>query len=252
MRLAAIFAGLGIAFLAVSSSPVRAQGSDPAKSLFESANQERAAHDLAPLKWNPALAGAAQQHAQRMAAENTLSHQLPGEPGMVDRASQAGARFLSLAENVAKGSTVENVHKKWMNSPLHRANLLNPHFDSLGIAVTERGGVLFAMEVFSLAAEDLSLEEQEGIVSAKLQARGLRLSSDNQDARRSCLLDKGYTGSLAPPFVLHYTKPDLQTLPEILEQRIRTGSYHTAVVAACSGGAKTGFSQYRIVVLLYE
>ncbi len=62
-----------------------------------------------------------------MAAQNTLSHQLPGEPGMADRASQAGARFSSLAENVAEGPSAESIHRQWMNSPPHRANLLDPN-----------------------------------------------------------------------------------------------------------------------------
>jgi cysteine-rich secretory family protein len=220
--------------------------------LFDSANHERAARGLARLKWSTALAGAAHQHAQRMAAQNTLSHQLPGEPGMVERASQAGARFSSLAENVAVGPGAESIHRQWMNSPPHRANLLDAKLDSVGIAVADHNGSLFAVEDFSLAAGKLSVEEQEGIVDAKLQSRGLRHLSYTNDARRSCVLDNGYAGSRIPSFVLHYATADLQTLPELLEKRIQTGKYHSAVVGACPSDAKIGFSNYRIAVLLYE
>jgi len=52
--------------------------------------------------------------------------------------------------------------------------------------------------------------------------------------------------------VLHYATTDLQTLPDLLEQRIRTMTYHSAVVGACPSDAKIGFSHYRIAVLLYE
>jgi hypothetical protein len=187
-----------------------------------------------------------------MAARNTLSHQLPGEPGMVDRASQAGARFSSLAENVAVGPSAESIHKQWMNSPPHRANLLDAKLDSVGIAVAEQNGSLFAVEDFSLAAGKLSVEEQEGIVDAKLRSRGLHLLSYTNDARRSCVLDNGYAGSHVPSFVLHYATTDLQTLPDLLEKRIQTGKYHSAVVGACPSDAKIGFSNYRIAVLLYE
>ena len=69
---------------------------------------------------------------------------------MADRASQAGARFSSLAENVAEGPSAEAIHREWMNSPPHRANLLDPQLDSVGIAVAERNGILFAVEDFSL------------------------------------------------------------------------------------------------------
>src|SRR5579863_3859879 len=252
MRRGALFAALSVAVLAVSLVRAHAQGNGSSQSLFESANRERAERRLAPLKWSATLATAARHHAVRMAGENTLSHQLPGEPGMAERASQAGARFSSLAENVAEGPTAEDIHRQWMNSPPHRANLLDPQLDSVGIAVAERKGVLFAVEDFSLAAGKLSVEEQEGIVSAKLRSRGLRLLSYTSDARRSCLLDNGYAGSHVPSFVLHYATSDLQTLPGILEQRIKTGKYHSAVVGACPSDAKVGFSNYRVAVLLYE
>jgi hypothetical protein len=243
---------LGLAILALSPRPSRAQEEGRARILFDSANRERAAQGLAPLKWSVTLARAAQQHAERMAAKNTLSHQLPGEPGMAERAKAAGARYSSLAENVAEGPSAESIHQQWMKSPPHRANLLDPQLDSLGVAVAERNGVLFAVEDFSLEAGKLSVEDQEGIVNAELRDHGLRLLSYTGDARRSCVLDNGYAGSHVPSFVLHYATADLQSLPEMLEQRIDSGKYHAAVVGACPSNAKIGFSNYRIAVLLYE
>jgi hypothetical protein len=252
MRIASKLATISLAILFFSLSPARGQENGPAQTLFESANYERGAHGLAPLKWNATLAKAARQHALRMAAQNTLSHQLPGEPGMAERASQAGARFSSLAENVADGPSAESIHRQWMNSPPHRANLLDPLLDSVGIAAAEHDGVLFAVEDFSLEAGNLSVEEQEGIVDVKLRSRRLRLLSYTSDARRSCVLDKGYAGSHVPSFVLHYATTDLQTLPDLLEQRIQTGNYHSAVVGACPSDAKIGFFKYRIAVLLFD
>jgi hypothetical protein len=252
MRLTTIPAILGMAILISSSHAAYGQDKGSAQILFESANRERTAHGLALLKWSATLAVAAEQHVQLMAAQNTLSHQLPGEAGMADRASQAGARFSSLAENVAEGPSAQSIHRQWMDSPPHRANLLDAGLDSVGIAVAERNGVLFAVEDFSLAAGNLSVEEQEGIVSAKLRSSGLRLLSLTSDARRSCVLDNGYAGSHVPSFVLHYATSDLQTLPELLTKRIQTGKYHSAVVGACASDAKLGFSNYRIAVLLFD
>jgi hypothetical protein len=252
MRIGIPVFALGISILAFFSSVVRPQEDGPEQILFESANHERAARNLAPLKWSASLAVAARQHAARMAEQNTLSHQLPGEPDMLNRATQAGARFSSLAENVAEGPSAESLHRQWMNSPPHRANLLDPQLDSVGIAVARHGDVLFAAEDFSLAAGKLSVEDQEGIVDAKLRSRGLHLLSYTSDARRSCVLDNGYAGAHTPSFVLHYATADLQTLPDLLEQRIQTGKYHSAVVGACPSDAKIGFSNYRIAVLLFE
>jgi len=243
---------LAIAAVAMSTSPLLPQGKDPAQVLFAAANRERGAQGLQPLKWNAALATAAKQHAVRLAARNTLSHQLPGEPGLPDRATQAGAHFHALAENVAEGPSAESIHQQWMNSAPHRANLLDPQLNSVGIAVAERKGVLFAVEDFSLAAQTLSVADQEEIVEAKLRSRGLRLLDYTADARRSCTMDNGYAGTHEPSFVLHYATTDLQTLPDVLEQRIETGRYHAAAVGACPSDARTGISRYRVAVLLYE
>ncbi len=222
------------------------------QTLLQSANKERVARGIPPLRWSTALADMARQHASRMARQNTLSHQLPGEPGLADRARQAGVRFSSLAENVAEGPTLEAIHEAWMKSPPHRANLLDPQLDSVGIAVAAGNGVLFAAEDFSLETGNLTLREQEGIVGAQLQSRGLRLRIDRTDARRSCVLDNGYVGSSAPSFVLHYATPDLRGLPGILNKRIDSGRYHSAIVGACSNPGKTGPVGYRVAILLYE
>src|SRR6202167_269728 len=103
MRLVTILVALSVAILTFSLPLAQGQENGPAQSLFQSANRERVAHGLAPLNWSATLAGAAHQHALRMAAQNTLSHQLPGEPGMADRSTQAGAGSRSLAEKVAGG-----------------------------------------------------------------------------------------------------------------------------------------------------
>ena len=252
MRIGNIFTCACIAIFVLLSTPVYGQEHGPAQILFELANRERAAKGLGSLKWDPTLAVAAHEHAQRMAARNTLSHQLPGEADLLARAKRAGGRFSSLAENVAEGPSAENIHAQWMHSPPHRANLLDPQLNSIGIATADRRGIFFAVEDFSLATQKLSAEEQERIVDEKLEARGLHLLNYRVDARRSCVLDNGFAGSHTPSFVLHYATPDLQTLPDILEQRIRTGKYQSAAVGACPGNAKLGFSSYRIAVLLFE
>jgi uncharacterized protein YkwD len=121
------------------------------QAIFDSANRERAARRLPPLKWSATLASAARVHAQKMAQKNTLSHQFPGEMDLGMRIRVAGVRFRSVAENVAQGPSAAVVHKEWMNSPPHRANLLDPELDSIGVAVVERNGQLFAVQDFSQA-----------------------------------------------------------------------------------------------------
>jgi Cysteine-rich secretory protein family len=254
LKAALIFAAVLLAMAALPGLSAHPQDSiSPAgQALLRSANQERVARGIPPLRWSASLADAALLHALRMARQNTLSHQLPGEPGLGARATQAGVRFSSLAENVAEGPNLEAIQEAWMKSPPHRANLLDPQLDEVGIAVAVRGGVLFAVEDFSLATGNLTLREQEGVLSTQLHTRGLRLRVDPTDARRSCVLDSGYSGSSAPSFVLHYATTDLQDLPGILERRIETGRYRSAMVGACSNPRKTGPAGYRVAVLLYQ
>jgi hypothetical protein len=254
MRLFLRLAAIGIAILSFSPQPNSAQGSHDGleQILFQSANHERTVRGLPAFRWNAALADAAEQHAVLLARQNTLSHQLPGEPGLAERTAHAGARFSTIAENVAEGPSAERIHEQWMKSPPHRANLLDPQLDSVGIAVAEHNGTLFAVEDFVQAVAELSLREQEELVEAQLQSRGLRLLNYTDEARRTCVLDNGYAGSRRPSFVLHYATANLESLPEMLGQRLRSGNYHSGAVGACPSDGKNGFSQYRVAVLLYE
>lgn len=138
---------------AAAKSTARVVPSQDEQMIFDSANRERAARNLPPLKWNAGLASAARQHAQKMAQEGTLSHQFPGETDMGMRVRMAGVRFSSVAENVAQGPSATVLHQEWMQSPAHRDNILDPELDSLGVAVIERNGELFAVQDFALASQ---------------------------------------------------------------------------------------------------
>lgn len=220
--------------------------------LFSDANRERTQRGFSPLKWDAQLATAARQHAALMAQQNTLSHQLPGEPEPVARARQAGARFSVFAENVADGPSTGEIHQGWMNSPPHRKNLLDPQLNSVGVAVVDRDGQLFAVQDFSRAVVSLSLDDQESRVRAQLKARGLAISSDNADARHACQQGLSRGASSRPVYMLRYTSADLDKLPDAMEQTIRSGRYHSAEVGACSPAQAGDFADYQIAVLLYQ
>jgi len=121
---------------------------DAARQLFEAVNRERSSQGLAPLKWDDALASAARQHAEAMAARNALAHHLPDEPSLPTRVTRAGVRFVWLSENIAQGPTAANISEQWTHSPNHRANVLDTDMDTVGIGIAERNGVLFAAADF--------------------------------------------------------------------------------------------------------
>ena len=130
-----------------SSTP--AKPSPAEQTLFDSANRERTARGLQPFKWNVSLAAAARTHAQKMAQAGTISHQFPAEMDLGSRIRMVGLHFTEVAENVAQGPSAAAIHSEWMNSPSHRDNLLDHDLDSIGIAVVERIGQLFAVQDFS-------------------------------------------------------------------------------------------------------
>src|SRR5579863_1101880 len=155
------------------------------QALFDSLNQERVSRGLATLHWDSRLASAAQLHAQRMADANNLSHQLPGEPELLARLSASGAKFSSIAENIAEGSDTPLIHDGWMHSPGHRANILDPQTTAVGIAVVRGRTQLFAVQDFARAMELLDLGQQEKRVSDLLAARGIKVENRADEVRKS-------------------------------------------------------------------
>jgi len=233
-----------------SSSTVRNQVAQ----LFALANQERTARGLALLAWEPALAAAALNHCTMMAEQGQISHQYAGEPDLAQRASQAGAHFKLVEENVAQGYSPASVHQAWMNSQGHRENLLNPRVDHIGIAVVSRGTALYAVADFSHTVQQLTLQQVEAAVSNLVHATGLAAHASSTGARTACAQDHGLPVSLddrRPEFIMRWEDADLDRLPEALLERIATGRYRDAAVGSCPvDDGNATFTVYRVAVLL--
>jgi uncharacterized protein YkwD len=230
----------------------QAQGASPEEQfLFDAANRERAARQLPALRWDAALAEAARQHAQVMAAQHRFAHQLPGELTLSQRAGQAGARFSRVAENIAAGPELEDIHVGWMDSPGHRANILDGGFTALGVGVVESKGKLYAVEDFSVAVDRLGLQAQEEKVAALLGARGVRVVREKEMARELCV-DRSAGPPKGPMLILRYESSDLNELPEMVTKKIREYRFGQAAVGACTPKEDgTGFTRFRIAVVLF-
>jgi hypothetical protein len=242
---------LTMTLAALIVAPAFAQQS-PEQQVMELANADRAQHGLGPLRWDPALAQAATQHAQIMAGQPTLSHQYAGEPDLVARAGTAGAHFRSVAENVAVGPNPQALEQEWMHSPLHRANILNPQMNGIGVALVRQGANYYAVEDFDDGVAQLGQAQIEQKIAQLLQQRGLQPAGLTEIARQTCALDHGSAGGPKPWFIMRWEGTDLGRLPDQLEEKIATGKYHKAAVGACdSGSAGQGFTTYKLAVMLY-
>jgi uncharacterized protein YkwD len=104
-------------------------------------NAERSQAGCGPLSLHAALTRAADAHSEDMAANNYFSHTGLNGASPGDRARAAGYNGTSWGENIAQGyATAESVMTGWMNSPGHRANILNCGFADLGVGYSPGNG----------------------------------------------------------------------------------------------------------------
>ncbi|MFL5839534.1 MAG: CAP domain-containing protein [Thermoleophilaceae bacterium] len=150
--LAAAYATL-LAFGASASAAARCpearsvgSGSDNAGAVAETVcaiNAERRAAGVTSLHWNSRLAVAAERMAADMAARDYFGHVTRGGQDLAARVAAAGYVHAGsgwpVGENIGWGSgdlaTPESMVARWLASPGHRRNLLNPGYSELGIGV---------------------------------------------------------------------------------------------------------------------
>ncbi|MEU8032986.1 sigma-70 family RNA polymerase sigma factor [Streptomyces sp. NPDC049099] len=104
-------------------------------------NKERAAAGCGPLAEDPQLQKAAQGQSDDMAARDFFDHTNPDGADPGQRITAAGYRWSTYGENIARGQqTAAAVMDSWMNSPGHRANILNCSFKNIGVGVHKGTG----------------------------------------------------------------------------------------------------------------
>jgi uncharacterized protein YkwD len=221
------------------------------QALLQLTNRARAAHNLPPIQWNPQLAHAAQSHARRVVSEHgELLHQYAGEPDLTTRGAQSGAHFTTIAENIGSGPDPALIQQTWMSTPTHRANILDPNLNTVGIAVIPDQGRLYAVADFSHSAPVQSYDSLEKRVAQTLQSHGIAPAESNADARQTCTMPTGTADS--PKLVVQWDGPDPTLLPDALIQAIATGRYTSAEVGVCaSKKPNPQFTTYNVAVLLY-
>jgi uncharacterized protein YkwD len=116
-------------------------------------NQDRAASGVGPLAWNASLARVAQYRAQDMLNRNYFSHYDPstGQLAFVQLLHLWGIPYTAAGENIAWSTnpSMAGINTMFMNSPEHRANILNGAYHRAGIGVASNGLKTMVVEVFS-------------------------------------------------------------------------------------------------------
>ncbi len=103
-------------------------------------NAERTKAGLSPLQTDDKLMAAAREKSQDMQSNNYFSHTSPTFGSPFDRMKALGIAYKSAGENIAQGQrSPQEVVQAWMDSPGHRANILNGKFTHIGVGYVKSG-----------------------------------------------------------------------------------------------------------------
>lgn len=116
--------------------------------MIELVNKERTERGLSPLKRESELTKVARQHSRDMFVHGYFSHITPQGKDPFDRMHAAHIHFRTAGENIALAQSLSIAHNGLMNSPGHRANILNPAFGHIGIGILDGGmfGLMISQE----------------------------------------------------------------------------------------------------------
>jgi uncharacterized protein YkwD len=110
------------------------------KQLLELTNRERAKQKLPPLRANLVLFQVARRHSANMAKKSKMEHVLDGK-NPAQRVLGAGYDYGKVAENIAMsdmpGAPLAAIMKGWMESKLHRDNLLSDRVSEIGLGIAK-------------------------------------------------------------------------------------------------------------------
>jgi hypothetical protein len=106
------------------------------REVIVSTNQARTSNNLPSLKANSKLDFAASQKLNDMAIKEYFAHNSPSGITPWYWIESSEYKYSVAGENLAIGFfTAEDTVKAWLNSPSHRANILNSQYQEMGVAV---------------------------------------------------------------------------------------------------------------------
>ena len=122
--------------------------------MLDRLNAERRKVRLHPLRLHPELSRAARRHAEDMLARSFYGHETPDGRTPLERVQATGYAPSTVAENIARGQfSVEEVMEGWMDSKVHRVNILGRSFTEAGLGfaagINETGPTILWVQVFA-------------------------------------------------------------------------------------------------------
>lgn len=131
-----------------------------AADLLDRTNAARRTTGLPALTKSVNLMSAAQLHADQMVKAGRMEHELPGQPYPTLKSRLVAVQYdvRAAGENIAEGQrSASEAVGTWMDSPVHRANILSRDYTELGTGVAAaRNGRLYFVQVFGRPARTSS------------------------------------------------------------------------------------------------
>jgi len=137
--------------------PVGVYQENVAREILALVNAERANHGIAPVAWSDDFTKTARVRAREIPLRFEADHTRPDGRGWDTSVREAGIRFRTIGENMARGGhsrdgaswyTPQKVMESWMKSDGHRKNILNADFELLGVGVFDSDGTRYYVQHF--------------------------------------------------------------------------------------------------------
>ncbi len=161
-------------------------------------NNRRDVGGLPPLTENTKLDVSAEKKLQDMFDKQYFEHVSPSGVGVSDLGDEVGYEFIIIGENLALGSfkNDEAVLTAWMNSPGHRANILNKRYTEIGVAA---GRGMFEGKETWLAVQHFGLPKNacptiDSVLKANIANAQKNITTLQSDlSKRKIAIDRGVT-----------------------------------------------------------
>ena len=165
-------------------------------------NHERSSRGIPTLTTRSALVEVARAQARRMARSSRLYH----NPGLTSDVTN----WRWVGENVGYGPDALTVHVAFMNSPGHKANILDRDYTEVGIGAVTAGGRVWVAEVFRRPLRVATASRVASRGSVRTFSRTLRYGSTGTRVKkvqaRLHLSRTGYYGTYTRRAVARFQK----------------------------------------------
>ncbi len=158
------------------------------KLLFNAINRERRDSGLDAFKRSKELAEVSRKYSSEMDETGVVAHISPISGSVLDRTRAARIALAEVSENLARAGTAREAHDGLMTSPAHRANILNPRYQQVGIGVVlskeEGAAPVIVTQIFARKHEPIDPSSVSDTVIQMINRRRSELGHQRLDEHK--------------------------------------------------------------------